>query len=85
MAQSVKHPTLDLRSGVDLRVVSSSSVLDSTLGLEPTHKQTNKRMFLVELLKIPLKLEITLRSNKILVNYVKSITWNTKQPFKYHS
>jgi len=36
VAQSVKHPTLDLSSGLDLRVVSSSSELGSTLGMEPT-------------------------------------------------
>ena len=34
--ESVKHPTLDLCSGLDLRVVSSSPALGSTLGVEPT-------------------------------------------------
>lgn len=36
MAPSVKRPTLDLSSGVDPRVMSSSPALDSTLGVEPT-------------------------------------------------
>ena len=40
MAQSVKHPTLDLSSGLDLRVVSSSLELGSTLGVKPTKKKT---------------------------------------------
>jgi len=31
LAQSVKHPTLDLGSGLDLRVVSLSPTLGSTL------------------------------------------------------
>ena len=35
MAQLVEHPTLDLSSGLDLRVVSSSPVLGSTLGMKP--------------------------------------------------
>ena len=34
MAQSVKHPTLDLSSGLDLRVVSSSPMLGSVLGMK---------------------------------------------------
>ena len=36
LAQSVKPPTLDLSSGLDLRVMSSSPALGSTLGEEPT-------------------------------------------------
>ena len=36
MAQLVKGLTLDLSSDLDLRVVSSSPMLDSTLGLKPT-------------------------------------------------
>jgi len=36
VAQSVKHLTLDLRSGLALRVVNSSLTLGSTLGVEPT-------------------------------------------------
>jgi len=36
VAQSVKRLTLDLGSGVDLGVVSSSPVLGSVLGVEPT-------------------------------------------------
>ena len=34
-AQSVKHRTLGLRLGLDLRVVSSSPASGSTLGVEP--------------------------------------------------
>jgi len=34
--QSVKHPTLDLSSGLDLRVMSSNPTLGSTWGMEPT-------------------------------------------------
>ena len=36
VAQSIKHPTLDLSSSLDLRVVSSSPTLGSTLGVVPT-------------------------------------------------
>ena len=36
VAQSVKHPTLDLSSGPDLRVMSSSPALGSVLGVKPT-------------------------------------------------
>ena len=35
MAQSVKYLTFDFGSGHDLRVVSSSPVLGSMLGVEP--------------------------------------------------
>ena len=35
VAQLVKHPTLDLSSSLDLRVVSSSPALGSALGIEP--------------------------------------------------
>lgn len=41
MAQSVKYLTLDLSSGFNLRVVSSSPTFGSELGMEPTLK--NKR------------------------------------------
>ena len=34
LAQSVKHPILDLGSGLDLMVVSSSPTLGSKLGME---------------------------------------------------
>jgi len=34
--QSVKHPTLDLSSGLDLRVRSSSPSLRCMLNVEPT-------------------------------------------------
>ena len=43
VAQLVKHLTLDLSSGLDLRVVSSSPSLGSTLGMEPTQKQKQKQ------------------------------------------
>ena len=36
VAQSVKDLILDLSSGLDLRVLSSSPTLGSTLGMEPT-------------------------------------------------
>ena len=36
MAQLVKGPTLDLSSGLDLRVVSSSPEWGSMLGVKPT-------------------------------------------------
>ena len=36
MGQLAKHLTLDLSSGLDLRVMSSSPTLGSTLGIEPT-------------------------------------------------
>jgi len=39
VAQSVKHLTVDLSSGPDLRVMSSSSMLGSMLGMEPTLKK----------------------------------------------
>ena len=43
MAQSVKRPTLDLSSGLDLRVVSSRPMLGSRLGMEPTSKKKKKK------------------------------------------
>lgn len=43
MAHSVEHPTLDLSSGLHLRVLSSSSMLGSPLGMEPTFKKGEKR------------------------------------------
>jgi len=36
VAQSVKHSTLDLSSGLDLKVVGSGFTLASTLGVVPT-------------------------------------------------
>ena len=39
VAQLVKGPTLDLSSGLDLRVVSSSPALGSALGIKPTLKK----------------------------------------------
>lgn len=40
-----KHLTLDLCSRLDLRVVCSRPVLDSTLGMEPTLKKINEYKF----------------------------------------
>ena len=39
VAQSVKHPTLDLSSGLDLRIMGSSPTLGSTLGMELTENK----------------------------------------------
>ena len=39
MAQSVRRPTLDFSSNLDLTVMSSSPGLSSTLGMEPTLKK----------------------------------------------
>ena len=36
VAQWIEHPTLDLSSGLDFKVMSSRPTLGSTLGLEPT-------------------------------------------------
>lgn len=43
MAPSVKNLTLDLSSGLDLRVGSSRPVLGSSLGMEPTLKKKKKK------------------------------------------
>ena len=40
----VEHLTLDLGSGLDLRVVSLSPELGSLLGVEPTGKTKNKKL-----------------------------------------
>ena len=42
MAQSVKRLTLDLHPDLDLSVVSSSPMLGSMLGVEPTLKKKNE-------------------------------------------
>ena len=42
VAQLVEHLTLVLSQGLDLRVVSSSPLLGSTLGVEPTLKKKEK-------------------------------------------
>ena len=39
----IKCPTLDLSSGLDLGVMSSSLVLGPTLGMEPTLKKKKKK------------------------------------------
>ena len=43
MAESVKHPTLDLGLGLDIRPGSSSPVLGSILGVEPTLNNNNNK------------------------------------------
>ena len=43
MAQLLKLPTLDLSSGLDLRVVSSSPTLGSTLGVKSTYKKEKNK------------------------------------------
>ena len=43
MAQCIKHRTLDLSSGIDLKVVSSKLTLGSTLDREPPFKKKKKR------------------------------------------
>lgn len=45
MAQFVKHQTLDINIslGLDERVMSSSSTLDSMVGMEPTLKKMEKK------------------------------------------
>ena len=42
MAQSIERLTLDVSSGLDLRVASSSPTLGSTLGVEATQKHKTK-------------------------------------------
>ena len=42
MAQSVKHLMLDLSSGLNLGVVSSSPLLGYSLDVEPTQKKKKK-------------------------------------------
>jgi len=42
VSQSVEHQTLDLSSGLDLRVVSSSPVLGFTLGVETALKKKER-------------------------------------------
>ena len=43
LGDSGKCPTLGLSSGLDLRVVSSSSPLGSMLDVEPTLKKNEKK------------------------------------------
>ena len=47
MVQSVKHPILDLSSGLDLRAVHSSPTLGSMLGMEPTQKNFLKKLKII--------------------------------------
>ena len=47
MAQSVQRLTLDLSSGFDLRVMSSSPALGSTLSMEATLKKRKKKESMV--------------------------------------
>ena len=44
VTQWVKCPTLDLGSGLDFSVVSSSPASGSTLGMEPTLKKAKIRL-----------------------------------------
>ena len=44
LAQSDKYLTLDLSSGLDLRVMSSSPALGSMLGMEPTKKKKKNKI-----------------------------------------
>ena len=39
----VRYPTLDVSSGLDLGVVSSSPGLGSTLGMEPTERRKERK------------------------------------------
>ena len=43
VAQSVKHLTLDFSPGLDLTILSSSSVLGSALDMKPTFKKKKKK------------------------------------------
>lgn len=43
MAQSFKRPTLDVSSGLGLRVLSSSPTLDSTLGVHGAYLKKKER------------------------------------------
>ena len=43
-----KHQTLDFDSGVDLRVMSSSPVLGSVLGMKSTLKKKDERALTLE-------------------------------------
>ena len=45
VAQLVKHSILNLSSGLDLRVMSSSPVLGSMLGMESTLKKKSVQSF----------------------------------------
>ena len=42
MVQLIKCPTLDLSSGLDLRIVSSSLALGSALSVKPTSEKKKK-------------------------------------------
>ena len=55
VAQSVKHLTLNLSSGVDLGVLASSPTLGSVLGMKPTSKkeEEKKEMTILILLTNP--------------------------------
>lgn len=54
MAHSVKHLILDLRSGLDLRVVSSRPTVSSMLGVEATLRG-KKRAYAIQgkIIKMP--------------------------------
>ena len=44
VAQSVEPLSLDLSSGLDLRIMSSSPMLASALDMEPTFKNCKKKV-----------------------------------------
>ena len=52
VAQSVKCPTLDLGSGLNLRVMSSSPVLSSMLGMMPALKEKVQLTRILQLKKV---------------------------------
>ena len=68
MAQSVKRLTLDLSSGLDLKVVSSSPTLGSTLGVklrkeerqEEGKKERKKQTHVIQVKSFKQKKKVTL-------------------------
>ena len=53
MAPSVKHLTLDLSSGFDLRIVSLIPALGSVLGVEPLKKRKTQGAWVAQSVKCP--------------------------------
>ena len=89
-AQSVKHPNLDFSSGLDLKVMSSSSTLGSVLGMEPTLKKKKYKSPLMEYLLFvkhrarQLTYIISFASYNNLMRYIKTIL-KEKTQLKYSS
>ena len=52
VAQLTEHPTLNLSSGLDLRVVSLGPMLGSTLGMEPILKKKSYKIVILSEKKI---------------------------------